>query len=183
MKMELSRRQGYEADGAVAAKLSEQAAYHLSQILETFGIREIRVGFTKSMSGETPRLSEVSYFDGVPPEISSWAVPAEPLLACLMAVFGMSGLSLKAEGPDDESELSRLWAGILSAETPKWKPPVREWGVSGGERIDVGGDMPRLDQATPKPIQPSQPAQQESESDSQDMAGDGRDSGPEVILL
>lgn len=140
MKMELTRTQAFDRLGQTAAKLSEQAAFHLSQILETLGIQQAVLTVAPGMSGPVLMVPDVTFFDGVPPELSKWAATTLRGIAEFMYAFGMSGITVKPENEQDFAALRIAWTSMTST-VGSDQPLMKGWGVMGQERISVPTGM------------------------------------------
>ena len=136
MKMELTRTQALERLGQTAAKLSEHAAFHLSQILETLGIQQVVLNVSLGMSGPVLTDPDVTFFEGVPPNLLKWAATTLRGIAEFMYAFGMSGITVKPENEQDFAALRIAWTSMTST-IGSSQPLMKGWGVMGQERISV----------------------------------------------
>ena len=149
MKMELSRDQSFSRLGPIAATISEHAAFHLSQILETLGVSEFHPLVSQCMSGPILDVPSVKFFDGVPDEIRGWALKTAIGVSQFMYAFGMLGITIRAENDQDESALQSAWNSVMASQQ-RQKPAVREWGMMEQERLSVASPDPQ--EETPEEV-------------------------------
>lgn len=118
MKMNMTRVQAMvqHPGPKTMLNLSMQAAKDLANTLQACGIRSIRLASVETMGGSELKPVETTFFDGVPPEISKWVVPAVDGIAALMSSFGISSISFDADSKD-VSELRRSWSYIVNDES------------------------------------------------------------------
>ena len=183
MKMELTRTQAIERLGQTAAKLSEQAAFHLSQILETLGIQQVVLNVSLGMSGPVLMDPDVTFFDGVPPNLLKWSATTLRGIAEFMYAFGMSGITVKPENEQDFTALRIAWASMTSTVGSN-QPLMKGWGVMDQERISVPTGMADPTPGQEPAIPDSDPVEDPAyEAATEPEHSDDQDDSDEVLTL
>lgn len=136
MNMNIGRDQRVDSLGQSAVKLSEQVVYNMASLLQILGISDIRVILDQTMAGERPRVAELTFFNGVPPEIIRWADSAAGGIAELMSAFGVMGIHISADGENDMSVLEKAWESIVASNENK-EEPVEEQAASDSSEVLV----------------------------------------------
>jgi len=142
MKMNITRVQSIMShqDGKAMLNLSMQAAKALSQLMQSCGIRSMRLSSFETMGGHSLRPTETEFFDGVPDGLSKWVYPAIESIGGVMSAFGISSMSLVPDG-DDMKDLSSSWNYIVSSDS-QFKQVMASNDLSVGPRSYVSQDRP-----------------------------------------